>query len=376
MTPKTQVTRLHDATLFADLQAFFNKYVVFTDNFALPHALWVMLTYMFQSFDCFAYVVVTAATKRAGKTRFGIELTGFVASKAIPATAMSGSAMFRKIEAEEPTILFDEAEGMSSEASGNMRMVLNSGYRKGSVVSKTSGEEVHDFKTFCPKLFVLIGDVNDTLRDRAIIVRMRRSDSPARMSYTVAQSEGAKLSARIKEFVAAHKDDIEANYANMERLEFMNDRDEELWLPLFALAKLVCPKQIEELKRVAVDMATEKTQAAVKFTADELKTAEDKAQRDEYAARLLNDMAEVMNGKNMGSVKMVEALKELTTSPWRKFRGTGLTADIVAELVQPFGLESTAVRVGTGKHGDNKNVVKGYSWKEVKVVIDKHNPKK
>lgn len=373
---QTAVTRLHDAKLLSDLTEFYNKYVTFTDDYGFVMALWVMATYMFNSFDAFPYVVVTAATKRAGKTRFGIELTSFVASKAKPATAMSGSSMFRIIEEQQPTVLFDEAEGLSSEASGNMRAVLNTGYRKGSVVTKTAGEEVKEFRTYCPKVFVLIGDVNDTLRDRAIIVRMKRSDSPARMSYTVAQSEGAKLTERLKEFIATHKSDIESAYMNLPRLEFLNDRDEDIWMPIFALATVVCPDKMEHLKRISVDMATEKTQSSVKFTADEMKAAEEKAQRDEYAAMLIHDMVTVMDGKNIGSVVLADALKGITTAPWRKFRGDGITPDIIAELLQPFNLAPDAVRVGKGKHGSNANVVKGYKIADVKAAIEKHNPKR
>jgi hypothetical protein len=106
-----------------------------------------------------------------------------------------------------------------------------------------------------------------------------------------------------------------------------------------------------------------------------MKAAEEKMQRDEYASKLLHDVVEVMNGKNVSSVKLVEGLKGLTVAPWRKFRGTGITTDIIAELLQPFGLGPTKVRVGTGKHGSNDNVFAGYSWKQVKAAVDKHNPK-
>lgn len=363
----------HIPALVNDIMAFFRKYVVFTDELmALPIAMWTIMTYMFREFDAFPYMVVTAATKRSGKTRLGVELMQFIAHRPEPFGAMSASSMFRIIEEEHPTLLIDEAEKLNGEAASELRSVLNVGYRTGSKVAKTIGNEVVKFDTYCPKTIVLIGDVYDTLRDRSIIIRLRRSDSPMRMMHAIASKEGQALRERIVAALVEVKDDIVNNYMKAERLEFLNDRDEEIWSPLFCACKVFAPNRVEDLKRIAVDIATEKTVDASSYTKS--KEAESQAQQDEYSRWLLCDMAAVMGGANTSSVELVEKLKALTTSPWRKFRGgDGINPDMVAELVDVFGLKPGSVRVGKGKSGSNANVVKGYKASDVKAAIVKHN---
>lgn len=370
---KSAVTRLHDAKLVDDIMAFFRKYVVFTDELmALPITMWVMMTYMFREFDAFPYMVITAATKRSGKTRLGVELMQFIANKPEPFGAMSASSMFRIIEDEHPTLLIDEAEKLNGEAASELRSVLNVGYRTGSKVAKTIGNEVQKFDTYCPKTIVLIGDVYDTLRDRSIIIRLRRADSPMRMMHAVASKEGQVLRERIQAAIAELKDDVVNQYMKAERLEFLNDRDEEIWSALFCACHVFAPNRVEDMKRIAVDIATEKTVDASSYTKS--KEAETQAQQDEYSRWLVCDMLAVMDGRNMATVEIIAKLKDLTTSPWRKFRGgEGINPDMVGELVNVFGLKPGSVRVGKGKSGSNANVVKGYKYADVKNAIAKHN---
>src|SRR5207247_3545549 len=53
------------------------------------------------------------------------------------------------------------------------RSVLNGGYRKGATVTRRG----LTYAVYSPKVFILIGDVFDTLRDRSIVIEMWRGRS-------------------------------------------------------------------------------------------------------------------------------------------------------------------------------------------------------
>jgi hypothetical protein len=356
-----KVTRLQ---IVKDIEAYINRYVSFQDAYSLPIALWVLGTYCFPSFDAFPYMVVTSETKRSGKSRLGIELMNFVASNPRAFTAMTPSTMFNIIEAEHPTVLFDEAETLSGESQSVMTQVLNAGYRKGTRIPRMVGkDQIKEFDTYSPKVFVLIGDVRDTLRDRSIIVRMKRAEAPTRFVYEVAKMEGATVREMASEQVEAALLDIGSVYMNHKGIEFLTDRDEEIWTPIFTLCQVFCPERLHELERIAVDMATEKTATKKRYV--DLGEAEDAAQDDEYKLRLLSDMLSVMSGKNTTSQDMVSRLRELPTAPWRKFRGDGITMHNIADMVSQFGLTPVPIRIG-------KLVAKGYKLETVRTIVKKY----
>jgi hypothetical protein len=308
-------------------------------------------------------MVITSDTKRSGKTRLG-ELIQFVCSNPRSFGAMTPSAMFRIIEEVKPTIFFDEAEILSQESAGMMRSVLNMGYRKGSKVPRTIGGQVVEFDTYCPKVFILIGDVLDTLRDRSIIVRMKRAEARNRFVYETVKSEGEAIREEIQEVINNRSSEIINTFYDFKGIEFLTDRDEEIWTPIVVLASVICPDRMEELSRIAVDMATEKTAPKRRFTT--LIQNEEETQDDEYAARLLQDMHSVMGGKGMASQDVVEALKEINTAPWRKFRGEGLTMHNIADMMSRFGLRPCTIRIG-------QRVAKGYKWDHVEKTYKEQN---
>src|SRR6267142_2732614 len=182
-----------DLGIVSDVETYLNRFVAFMEPvYALPIALWIIGTYCFPQFDAFPYLVITSATKRSGKTRLS-ELVGFTASNALPMTGLTGPTMFRLIDRDQPTIIFDEAERNNSEGASLLREVINTGYRRGQVIARTLGSNIANFKTYSPKVFVLIGDVYDTLRDRSIVVEMQRATPKERFVYEPVRAEGAVL---------------------------------------------------------------------------------------------------------------------------------------------------------------------------------------
>src|SRR5262249_28958330 len=152
----------------------------------------------------------------------------------------TGPGIFRSIKQDPAVLCIDEAEKFSSGAANDMRAVVNSGYRKGGFVERTGeGGKVENFPTYCPKVFVLIGDVTDTYRDRSIIIRMARAKPPKRFLWETAEADGAALGEKCADAVKDLKKVIREVYGNPDLFDslsfFESDRDAEIWAPLFAI---------------------------------------------------------------------------------------------------------------------------------------------
>jgi hypothetical protein len=366
-------TRKHDpelSQLLTDVESYLLRYVTFTTpDYAFAGALWAAATYLWPHFDAFPYLHITAATKRAGKSRL-MELLSFVSSNPRTIAGMTPATVFRLIRDENPTLFMDEAESLSSEAAGMMRSILNVGYRKGAVIPRMGKTGVEEWPAYCPKSFISIGDVADTLRDRSIVVIMQRGEAPSRFLYEPARLDGNDLGARLKTALEANQDAILAHYTGDAALDFLPDRDEEIWLPLFAVCAILAPHRVIDLKRVAVDMATEKTVSARRHSGVDVMNSERDAEEEEYARRLVRDLLTVMDGRrHIFSTDALPKLYELPTGPWRKFRGEGLTAIDMSNMLSRFDVKPKNIRADGGRKAA---VRRGYTRESVIEAMKKH----
>jgi hypothetical protein len=354
-------------TLISQLQSYIRSYVSLAETcYALVIALWLVATHAWPAFDAFPYLVVTSATKRSGKTRL-LELMSFVASNSRLVASISPAALYRSVHAEKPTLLIDEAEMLSS-AKSEYRSLLNTGYRRGQRVKRHDG----DYETYCPKAFALIGDVHDTLRDRSIVVEMRRGEPARRFVYATAKEEGAVLREQLSAALSSKAEEIAAAVKEFVGLPFLFDRDEEIWTPLFVLCRLLCPDRIAELERAAADISAAKTARARKYL--ELGDDEDDAQEREYAVWLLRALAVITaHHEQITTQEAIAKLREIPTSPWRRFRGAGLKDGIeggmvLAGLLSQFGIKPTTIRVAPKSEGTG-STAKGYRRQAIQHAL-------
>lgn len=355
--------------VLAALLAYLRKYVIFPNTDAeFAVALWIAATFHWPQFDAFPYLVITSATKRSGKTRLGIDLCGFTASNARAYTALTPATVFKSIRDEHPTLLFDEAEKLSNSSDMTMRQVLNAGYRKGGNVPRLDAESetgITEWPVYCPKLFVLIGDVNDTLRDRSIVLWMRRAregELQTRFIYRVAQDEGRAIQEDLADVAGEIAGAVLNAYETL-ALPFLPDRDEEIWLPLFAVCHAYAPERERELRRIAVDLSADKTRDAAYFR--ELEGVESDVEADEYRRRLLRDLAAVMDGHRvMFTADVIRALRAIEVAPWRKFKGDGLTPESMADLLSPCQVRPRLLKI-RGK------AARGYRREDVRAALAK-----
>lgn len=328
--------------IISKVENFFAKYVAAPSEYHFVAALWAAMTYIYRDLDTVPYLCMTSLTKRSGKTLFGIDLLRQVCSQALNATAMSGPVLWRKLQANNGGVLFaDEAEALASEAASKLRSALNIGYKRGQTVPIVVGGDVIDMPVFGPKCFVLIGDVNDTLRDRSIVLYMRRATPEAELKLTryvstTVEAEAQQLVVALADAMMDAKDEIIKTYRNHKGLTWLPARDAEIWLSLFSIVEVMAPERVKELMRVATDMAADKTSDSMSYSAEAARDAEKKAERAEFCIKLIRDLAIVCgNRKYVLSEEIVGALKDLPTAPWRRYKGRGINEQDIGYLLPP-----------------------------------------
>ncbi len=143
-------------------------------------SLWVAHAHAVGASEVSPYLTITSPEKRSGKSRL-LEVLRLIVPRPWSVISPSEAVLFRKIDAERPTLLLDEVDTIFRDKSATyegLRALLNAGHRRGVMVSRCVGEgkniTTRDFDIFCPKAIAGIGSLPDTVADRSIPIRLVR----------------------------------------------------------------------------------------------------------------------------------------------------------------------------------------------------------
>lgn len=343
------------------LSAWIAGYMSFSDpRLPLVLALWAIHTWVSERFDATPYLSITAATKQAGKTRL-LTLLSFVSRQGKMFADVTPAYLFTWMEQNDGkvSIFVDEAEKLSSSALGVLRSLMNTGYLAGQTIGRKTPQGIQDFPVYCPKAYACIGDVNDTLRDRSIVVTLERGKPGNDMRRVVAMGEAAAMVEDIRRaFVDGWPGPVE--------VDFLTGRDREIWAAIFgvAVALKLDRGTMGTLRAVCADLVAAKSAPRRKY---EIQESEDEATAASYGERAVKDLRAVLrDGEPMIFSRVaVERMKGLEVGPWRTFKGEGLTEVSLASLVSPFDLAPKSGRMVRGRKGA---VCRGYAARDVKAV--------
>ena len=127
-TPEPWPDPVDGAALLSEMTASVLRYVVMEMGSAEIVASWVLHAHALDAFRISPRLAITSAEKRCGKTT-AIDVVQSLAPRPLSTSNTSAAAIFRTIEAAQPTLLIDEADTFLTN-SEEIRGVLNSGHRR------------------------------------------------------------------------------------------------------------------------------------------------------------------------------------------------------------------------------------------------------
>lgn len=339
------------ADLLNDVEAFVRRYVVLTSAQSCALALWVAHAHVIVASECTPYLAVTSPERRSGKTRL-LEVLELLVPRPLRAANLSEAALFRTIAEERVTLLLDEADAVFN-ARGereDLRGLVNAGYRRGAVVLRceVQGKRVttQRYDAFGAKVIAAIGQLPETISDRSIPIRLQRKhrgETVERFRLRCARPEGEALRDRL----AAWADDpVLLDVLEQARPglpDELDDRAQDGWEPLLAIADLAGGHWPELARAAAVDLHTDQMDA------------------ESVGTLLLRHLRAVFNDAgdpdDLTSARVLERLVEIEQGPWAAWWANDVEmgrtrgpASKLARLLKPYGIESRMIGPRDSRH--------------------------
>jgi hypothetical protein len=321
------------AQLLVDIRHALQRHVIADVQTLTAATLWAVHTYCLDVITVSPLAHITAPEKRCGKTVLLSALHELV-KHPMPASNISGAALFRAVEKWQPTLLIDEADSFLRD-NEEARGLINSGlYRKNAFVIRCTGDDFEptQFSTWGAKALCGIGRLADTIEDRSIPLRMRRKVAGESVE-SIRHADPAlwrNLQSRITRWVADHHDQMAG--VRPEPVAGLNDRANDCWESLLMIADLAGGEWPEHARGAAIALhGIEEDSPSI-------------------GVELLRDIREVFDRRNttrMASRDLLEQLVEDDESPWATWnRGKPMTIRQLAQRLSEFGIRTKQSKAG------------------------------
>jgi hypothetical protein len=309
-----------------ELRTVLLEYVIFPSAAAVDAVtLWIAATHAQRAWNCATRLVIKAPEKRCGKSRL-LDVIEATCHKPLITVNISPAALVRSIGEDPPTLLLDEADTVfGKKAADNhedLRGIVNAGHQRNRPYIRwdPTARAAESCPTFAMAAMAGIGDMPETIEDRAVIVEMRRR-SPNEMVRPYRTRRDAPRLRRIGESIAAWVEFLEDSLTDATPDMPIEDRAADNWEPLVAVA----------------DAAGGHWPAKARTAALVLVHASEQHDTDRsLGMRLLADVRAVCDGLTfVRSAELVERLHRLEESPWRDYN---LTTRQLASRLKQYGV--------------------------------------
>ena len=337
--------------LLSELQTIYKQHAILPEGADVALSLWTLGTYCYDAFRIYPMINLSSPEKRCGKSTV-MALLKALTNKSLLASNISPAAIYRITELARPTLLIDEADSFLKD-NDELRGVVNSGHSKDTAfVVKCDGEqnEPKKFSTWTPKALALIGDLPDTIKDRSIVVPMRRKlpgETISKMSLNAAD-QFLDVRRKCKRWAADNFDQLTKLTPTMP--SHNNDREIDNWTPLFSIAGMCGQEQA---------------------VLDSMKSISPKDEDDGIGSMILGDIKEIFDTRGVDKIfsqDVVNDLINLDDRPWVEWRrGNPITKNSVARLLRPYKIKTKTIRFGS-------ETGKGYTLKSFEDAFSRYLP--
>jgi hypothetical protein len=262
----------------------------------------------------------------------------------------STAAVVRSItEHDPPTLMVDEADTIfgtkkAAENNEDVRGILNAGHQRNRPYVRwdvtTRSREL--CPTFAMAMLAAIGDLPDTIMDRAIVVRMRRRGPGEKVAPFRTRRDAPplrNLRDHLHQLVRGHLDKLQDAVPELP----VEDRAADTWEPLLAIAELA-----------GGDWPNRARRACLALTGEE-------PDDGQIGTRLLADLRTIWGDEgHLYTSTILTRLHKIEDAPWSEWgrERKPITARTLAELLRPYRVKPGTVRE---PNAPDKETAKGYA---------------
>ena len=359
---REKVERGEGAALLEDLRKFLSRFIAYPSDHALiAHVMWIAHTHLMDAWESTPRIAFLSPEPASGKTR-SMEVSELLVPNPVAAMNVTPAYLFRKTGSEDgpPTILFDEIDtvfGPKAKEHEEIRALLNSGHRRGAVAGRcvVRGKiiETEEISSYAAVALAGLGWLPDTILSRSIIIRMRRRAPDERVEAfrrRVHAPQGESLCRRLAGWATTILG--EATEARPEMPAGVEDRNADMWEPLFAVADIAggdWPKLAREAAKALVAVAREIEPS--------------------LNIRLLADLRTIFKDEEALTTKTILAeLYLIEDAPWNDLKGKPLSDSQLARRLNQYGVRSKTLRLHDARFA------KGYVRADLQDVWRRYLP--
>ncbi len=186
--------------MLTELSATIGAYVIMDERQRDAAALWTVHAHAHDFRDTSPPLVIKSPAMRSGKTKL-VEVLERLVPRPLFVSGITVSFLERAIEAHRPTLLIDEYDALTSNdpalAEAARAQLNRSAKRRGARVGKNvplpgGGYEARLFSTWAPTVIAGIGEPPSTVRDRAVVIDLKRKLSSEKVK-PLRERDGADL---------------------------------------------------------------------------------------------------------------------------------------------------------------------------------------
>ena len=384
------------AELLTELSVTIGAYIIMDKHQRDAAALWAAHAHAHDFRDTSPPLVIKSPAMRSGKTKL-VEVLERLVPRPLFVSGITVSFLERVIEAHRPTLLIDEYDALTSNdpalAEAARAQLNRSAKRRGASVGKNvplpgGGYEARMFSTWAPTAIAGIGDPPATVRDRAVVIDLKRKLSSEKVK-PLRERDGADLAVlrrKLARFAADNEQRL--RYADPAAVAVDNDRAKDMWDPLLAVADVAGGEWPERAREAGLALAvaseSETADADVKLVllADirdifAMEPPEPAASPDMLDPDRLEPSAarggRPDDGPRMSSKRLLDALHSLEERPWSAWGRAKkpITGKSLGDLLRPYGVRSGTIRID----GDtSEDTAKGYYLRSFEDAFTRYLP--
>ncbi|WP_396190106.1 DUF3631 domain-containing protein, partial [Flavobacterium sp.] len=312
------------------------RFIVCDKATADAAALWVVMTWLIDTVKVAPLAVITAPEKRCGKSQM-LSVMGRMVHRPLQASNISSAALYRVVEAHQPTLLIDETDAFLKD-NEDMRGIINSGHTPDSAyVIRLVGDDHAPvkFSTWGAKALSGIGTLADTIMDRAVVLQLRRKmphESVERLRHAEPELFD-EIRSKISRSVNDHRELIRR--CKPEIPHVLHDRAQDNWEPLLGIAEVSGERWAQLARKASISLTGVTDSSSV-------------------GNELLADIQEVIEQKRLIKVSLADLIRYLCDDdekPWATYnRGKPITSRQLSSRLRDYKISSKPIRIGMDVH--------------------------